>query len=337
MFEWATVEAGGVPLVVEAPPGLDFLTADVARDPALTVFADFVTLFEEDPGRYEGTALTLLFDQQEDPGTYYWQASYFASPDDPAPVVGPVRSFAIGVPSGAPAVAIGLPAKLFAGRQAEVRLRYQAGSSPAADRLHLLETRSPCPAAPDGQAGRVLVDGAAPPATGELTVPVRYRRLGRVRLCAYVTAGSAVAARAAESAEVVRPPVKTSRMLRWRLGPRGLGPVRIGMRPGRGGAGHRPGDGARVRRAPVVPAVAAPGRPQGAVADGRRAAGSRAWRPTAAAGAARAASASATARARSAAAIAGSAPAASVRPARPVPDRRRPPADDLRDRSRPAR
>ena len=230
VFEWATVEANGVPLVIEAPPGLDFLTADVARDPGLTVFADIVTLFEEDPGRYEGTALTLLFDQQEDPGTYYWQASYFANPDDPAPVVGPVRSFAIRLPSATPSVAIGLPARLFAGRQAELRLRYQAGSSPAADRLHLLETRSPCPATPDGQAARVLIDGAAPPATGELTVPVRYRRLGQVRLCAYVTAGSAVAARAADSAEVVRPPVKTERMLRWRLGPRGLGPVRIGMR-----------------------------------------------------------------------------------------------------------
>jgi len=113
VFEWATVEAGGVPLVVEAPPGLDFLTADVARDPALTVFADFVTLLEEAPGRYEGTALTLLFDQQEDPGTYYWQASYLASLEDPVPVLGPVRSFAIRAPS----VAIGLPAKLFAGRR----------------------------------------------------------------------------------------------------------------------------------------------------------------------------------------------------------------------------
>ena len=229
VFEWATVEARGVHLVVEAPPGLDFLAADVARDPALTGFADFVTLLEEAPGRYEGTALTLLLDPQEDPGTYYWQASYLASPDDAAPVLGPVRSFTVRAPSGTPSVTIGLPAKLLAGRQAEVRLRYRPGSSPAADRLHLLETRSPCPAAPDGQTGRALVDGAAPPATGELTVPVRYRRLGRVRLCAYVTAGAAVAARAADSAEVVRPPVKTSRMLRWRLGPRGLGPVRIGM------------------------------------------------------------------------------------------------------------
>ena len=231
VFEWAAVEADGVPLVVEAPPGLDFLAADIARDPALAVVADAAILFEEEPGRYEGTALTLLFDPQEDPGTYYWQASYYANPDDPEPVAGPVRSFAIGAPSASPSVAIGLSARLFAGRQAEARLRYQAGSSPAADRLHLLETRSSCPAAPDGQASRVLVDGAAPPASGELTVPIRYRRLGRVRLCAYVTAGSAVAAQASEAAEVVRAPVKTARMLRWRLGPRGLGPVRIGMRP----------------------------------------------------------------------------------------------------------
>ena len=150
MFEWATVEADGVPLVVEAPPGLDFLTADVARDPALTVFADFVTLFEEDPGRYEGTALTLLFDQQEDPGTYYWQASYFASPDDPAPVVGPVRSFAIGVPSAAPSVAIGLPAKLFAGRQAEAPAALPGGLQPG--RRPAAPARDPL--AVPGRAGR---------------------------------------------------------------------------------------------------------------------------------------------------------------------------------------
>jgi hypothetical protein len=118
VFEWATVEARGVHLVVEAPPGLDFLAADVARDPALTVFADFITLSEEAPGRYEGTALTLLLDPQEDPGTYYWQASYLASLDDPAPVLGPVRSFTVRAPSGRPSVAIGLPAKLLAGRQA---------------------------------------------------------------------------------------------------------------------------------------------------------------------------------------------------------------------------
>src|SRR5918995_1748573 len=94
VFEWATVEAGGVHLVVEAPPGLDFLAADVARDPALTVFADFITLSEEAPGNY------------------YWQASYLASLDDPAPVLGPVRSFTVRAPSGRPSVAIGLPAKL---------------------------------------------------------------------------------------------------------------------------------------------------------------------------------------------------------------------------------
>src|SRR5688500_4116123 len=138
VFEWATVEARGVHLVVEAPPGLDFLAADVARDPALTVFADFVTLLEEAPGRYEGTALTLLLDPQEDPGTYYWQASYLASPDDAAPVLGPVRSFTVRAPSGTPSVTIGLPAKLLAGRQARVGLRYRPGSSPAADRLYLL-------------------------------------------------------------------------------------------------------------------------------------------------------------------------------------------------------
>jgi hypothetical protein len=227
VFEWAAVEPTGVPVVVEAPAGLEFLTADIARDPGMTTFADVVTLFEESPGRYEGTALTLLFDEEEDPGPYYWQASYYPTVDDP-PVLGPVRSFVIRGPFAAPSVQIGLPAKLFAGRRADARLRYQAGSDPGADRLHLLERRSPCAATPQG--GRALVDGAVPPAGGELRVALRYRRLGRVRLCAYVTSGATVAARAAASAEVVPPAAPRARMLRWRLGPRGLGPVRIGMK-----------------------------------------------------------------------------------------------------------
>jgi hypothetical protein len=230
VFAWADVDANGVQLVVEAPQGLDFLTVDVARDPGLTVFADVVTLFEESPGRYEGTAITLLFDPEQDPGAYYWQASYYWHPDDPLAITGPVRSFVIGGPDAAPSVQVGLPAKLLAGRQTEARLRYQPGASPGSDRLHLIDSRSPCPAAPDAQAGRVLVDGAAPPATGELRVPVRYRRPGRVRLCAYVTAGASVAARASDSADVVPAPAKPERMLGWRLGPRGLGPVRIGMK-----------------------------------------------------------------------------------------------------------
>jgi hypothetical protein len=227
VFEWAAVEPTGVQLVVEAPAGLDFLTADVARDPGMTLFADVVTLFEESPGRYEGSALTLLFDEEEDPGPYYWQTLYYPTVDDP-PVVSPVRSFVIRGPFAAPSVQIGLPAKLFVGRRADARLRYGAGSDPASDRLHLLERRSPCPATP--QEGRALVDGAVPPAGGELRVALRYRRPGRVRLCAYVTSGGAVAARASEATEVVRPSVPRARMLRWRLGPRRLGPLRIGMK-----------------------------------------------------------------------------------------------------------
>jgi hypothetical protein len=228
-FEWDAADSTGVQLVAEAPPGLDFLAADVARDPGMTDVVDVVTLFEESPGRYEGVALPLLIDEGEDSGAYYWQASYYPTADDP-PVMGPVRSFVIRGPSAAPSVQISLPPKLFAGRRVDARLRYRAGSDPGSDRLHLHERRSPCPSTPAPQEGRVLVDGAAPPAGGELRVAVRYSRLGRVRLCAYVTSGATVAARASDSAEVVPLAVPRARMLRWRLGPRGLGPLRIGMK-----------------------------------------------------------------------------------------------------------
>jgi len=101
---WA--EVNGVPLVVEAPQGLDFLIADVTRDPGLTVFADVVTLFEESPGRYECTALTLLFDPEEGLGAYQWQASYYADPDDAAAIAGPVRSLVSGAPGAAPSAEV---------------------------------------------------------------------------------------------------------------------------------------------------------------------------------------------------------------------------------------
>src|SRR5690242_21110789 len=60
VFMWEGVYGGGIPLTVQAPAGLGTVSADVARDAAMTRFADYVPLFEASPGRYEGTALTLL-------------------------------------------------------------------------------------------------------------------------------------------------------------------------------------------------------------------------------------------------------------------------------------
>jgi hypothetical protein len=233
VFAWEDVQSFGVPLVVQAPAGLGLVSAEVARDPGLREGADLVVLDEASPGRYEGTALTLLFDEDTDPGVYYWRPYYDGALDpdtgELARVVGQVRSLRVEIPYAAPSLSVSLPGTLLAGEQYRARLRYRPGSEPSSDRLYLLESRLPCPHAPSSGAGRVRLDTAAPPASGQLDVPLRPRRLGRLRLCAYVTSGGAVTRRAADSADVVRRPASRARMLRWHLTAGGLGPLRIGM------------------------------------------------------------------------------------------------------------
>src|SRR5262245_2510445 len=97
VFAWEDVEYSGVELVVQAQPGLFNGRADVSRDAGLVSYADDVILFEETPGRYEGTALSYLFDADSDAGSYYWQA-YYSGGVDPVTfeserVAGPVQSF----------------------------------------------------------------------------------------------------------------------------------------------------------------------------------------------------------------------------------------------------
>jgi hypothetical protein len=225
VFSWEDASGTGVPLVVQAPAGQVEIWADVARDPGMSTFADFVPLFETSDGVYEGTALTSLWDPAGDPGTYYWRPYYYGSTGDE--LTGAGRSFVIKAPYKAPSLSVSLPSKLLSGRSYVVRLRYRAGSEPAADRLSLLATHSSCPATPG--AGSRLVDAVVPPAQGELPVRVSSRHLGRLRLCAYVTSGTTVTRRASDVATVVRRPVSRARMRRWRLGFNGLGPVRIGM------------------------------------------------------------------------------------------------------------
>jgi hypothetical protein len=231
VFAWEDVELNGVRLVVEAPAGLS-VEVDLARDPTMDMPADVVPLEEGDvPGRYEGDALTLLYDEREDAGTYYWQAWYYDpnTEDEDVLIAGPVRAFHVRPPPRPASLTLEVPARMVLGRSRDVRLRYRPGSEPGADRLHLLATRADCPSAPDSQAGFLLVKAAVPPPDGVLRAPVRPGRLGRLTLCGYVTSGTEVTDNASGAADVVRPPASPSRMLGWRLGFGGLGPVHIGM------------------------------------------------------------------------------------------------------------
>jgi len=234
VFAWEDVESGGVPLVVQAPPGEAFINVEVARDPAMTNSTDYDMLFETSDGRYEGDALTLLYDEDADPGVYYWRPYYFGAYDPDTggspKLYGQIRSLVVKPPYRAPSLGVSLPAKLFAGKRYHARLRYRPGSEPGADHLYVIQSESGCPATPG--AGTELLDRVAPAAASELDIPVRVQRLGRLRVCAYVTAGATVSRRATDAATVVRRPVSRSRMLRWRLSANGLGALRIGMRVG---------------------------------------------------------------------------------------------------------
>jgi hypothetical protein len=230
VLSWGAVEFDGVPLVVQAPEALGLVEVEVARDPALTSTVDEIWLDETDPGRYEGTF--DLYDEDTDPGTYYWRASYEAwDPDsyEYRTVSGEVRSFEVRPPYRAPRVDVRLRSTLLAGKRYAAVLTYRPGSEPAADRLSLLETRGACPRRPSAGTGPRLVDAAEPPASGTLLIPLRPHRLGRLRLCGYVTVGAAVIRRDSESADVVNPPVSRRRMLRWGLTLRGMGQLRVGM------------------------------------------------------------------------------------------------------------
>ena len=131
VFAWEDVEDSGVRLVAQAPPGLFSIEADVSRDPGLVSFADYVSLYEEAPGRYEGTALPFLYDSQSDPGPYYWQPySYGSDPNtfEATRIVGPVQSFAIKPPYRAPALRLSIRRRLFVGARYDLGLRYSPGS-----------------------------------------------------------------------------------------------------------------------------------------------------------------------------------------------------------------
>ena len=231
VFSWEEVETSGVRVVVQARPGLSNLQATVSRDAGLVSYADSLTLHEETAGRYAGTALDFIYDA-EDAGVYHWQGYYYDL--DPVTyqsqrVAGSVQSFSIRPRYRKPSLRVATRLRPYRGERYYVVLRYRAGSTPEADRLHLLATASSrCPVAPDASARSLLAD-AGSPAEGELETPIRYRRLGVFRLCGYVTSNGVTTARSAVRVEVVRPPVPKERMLRWRLSRRGLGPIRIGM------------------------------------------------------------------------------------------------------------
>jgi hypothetical protein len=235
-FSWEEVEASGVRLIVQAPPGLPSVQAEVSRDPGLVSYGDFLSLYESSPGRYEGTALRYVFDPADEVGPYYWHAYY----DQYNPgtfsydrIAGLVHSFSIRPPYRSPRLSIATRSRPFLGQRYRIVLNYRPGSDPQADRLHVLVTEDfRCPTVPGDDPsglGRTLVADALPPASGELETAVRHRQLGVLRVCAYVTSNGNVTKRASRRVEVVRPPVPKRQMLRWRMSPRGLGPMRIGM------------------------------------------------------------------------------------------------------------
>ena len=232
-FAWEQVETSGIGLVLQAPPGLSLVEAEVSRDAGLGTYADYVLLHESAPGRYEGTALLDMYEPGDDAGTYYWRAYY--NEYDPATftyrsVSGPIQAFSVRPPYRAPRLRLATRARPYLGRQHWVVVTYRPGSDPQADRVHVLTTPySGCPAAPAASTGRRLIADAEPPAGAEMDTPVRYGALGVFRVCAYVTSNGQVTERVARRVEVVRPPVSKRRMLRWRLSARGLGPIRIGM------------------------------------------------------------------------------------------------------------
>jgi hypothetical protein len=234
VFAWEDVELSGVKVVVQAPPGEMFVDVDVARSPAMTDSADWAMLREATPGRYEGEVLTLLWDEDSDPGVYYWRPYYYGAFDpntgDVPKIYGPIRSLTVKRPYAAPALSVAIPSKLYAGRGHHARVRYRPGSEPGNDHLYVIESRSRCPASPG--AGKELLDRVAPPTAADMDIPVRSRRLGRVWLCGYVTSGATVTRRASDAAEVVRRPISRSRMRRWRLTADGMGALRIGMTVG---------------------------------------------------------------------------------------------------------
>jgi hypothetical protein len=133
VFSWEEVEASGVRLVVQAQPGLFGVQARVSRDAGFVSYADSLTLYEQSPGRYEGTTLEFIFEPEEDAGVYYWQAHY----DE----FGPVRSFSVKPPYRRPRLRLALRLRPFVGKSYPVFLLYRAGSEPQADRLHLLTSR----------------------------------------------------------------------------------------------------------------------------------------------------------------------------------------------------
>ena len=230
VFTWEDVEIMGVPLAVDAPSGRFDMRAEVSRDPGFTSYGDDIGLFERSPGRYEGTALTDIY-EAADAGVYYWRAYYYDYSAGFGRLVGAARSFSIKPRYRRPSLTLAARRRAFVGRSYPVFIRYRPGSESQADRLQLVLTADArCASELADASGRRLLTDAEPSADVDLEAEARYRRLGVFRLCAYVTSNGVVTERAVRRIEVVRAPVPKARMLRWRLSSRGLGPIRVGMR-----------------------------------------------------------------------------------------------------------
>jgi hypothetical protein len=225
VFAWEDVEYEGVEFVVVAPPGSFLVEVEVSRDAEFLSYADTIWLTEESPGLYRGTGLDVAF-RRADAGSYYWRPYYL---DESGAGYGATRKLSIRPPYRQPSLRVVARRRFFAGKRSSISLHYRPGSESDADRLHLMVARR-CPAAPGGGGGpQTLVANADPPGGGRVTVAFRRKRLGRVRLCGYVTVNGDVTRRATRVVQVVRAPATRRQMLRWRLSGRRLGPIRIGM------------------------------------------------------------------------------------------------------------
>lgn len=225
IFTWEAVEYEGVEFVVEGPPGHFAVEVEVSRDASFLSYADSVWLSEESPGLYRGTGLDLLYDENADTGSWFWRSYYFG---DGGSRYGMTRSFSIKPPYRRPSLRIAVGSRVRAGRRSSVVLHYRPGSQSQADRLHLIAAGD-CPESPRSGLPGTVISAADPPSGGRIAAAIRRRNLGRVHLCAYVTADGVVTRRTQRTVEVVRPPATSRRMLRWRLSGRGLGPIKIGM------------------------------------------------------------------------------------------------------------
>ncbi len=219
-FSWEEIEYDEVEFVVTGPPD-QLVRVEVSRDSNFSSYVDDVSLDEDVPGVYKGTSMAPADDESSQLRTYFWRPVGIGGN-------GPTRSFSIRPPYRQIALRIDTRSRMRVGTRSSVVLRYRAGSESRADRLHLIAA-SRCPESPAIGSADALLDDVVPPVGGQIAVGFRLRALGRVSLCGYATAAGVVIRRVARTVEVIRPPVPRRQMLRWRLSPRGLGPIKIGM------------------------------------------------------------------------------------------------------------